>query len=154
MKIIPAKSSGHSRQHGIAVVECVIALPVVIFLIMAVAELGNAILQYNTLTQAVRFAARYTAENAGAGTGVIQLDATKIAEGKNFVANGTPSGGSAILPGLDPSNVSVTLVGGNVRITVAYPYQPLFAGNIPALVGDGSGGGAFTMKAEMIMKVL
>jgi Flp pilus assembly protein TadG len=52
------------RQTGIAAVECVIVLPLVLFLILAVAEVGNAIQQYNSLTHAARDAARYASKKA------------------------------------------------------------------------------------------
>jgi hypothetical protein len=112
-------------------------------------------LQYNTLTQTVRDAARYVAEDAGAGTGVIQLTAEKIATAKNLASYGTTGAGTAVLPGLSPADITIALVNGNnVTVSASYAYQSLFAGNIPALVGDGAGGGPFTMKAEIIMRVL
>ena len=148
------------RQKGIAVLECVIVLPLTLFMILAVAEIANGILQYNALTHAVRDAARYIAEEAGAGAGVIQLTGTKINATKNLAAYGSASSdpgytGTALLPGLSTANVTVALFDTyNVRVAVEYPYQPLFGPSLPALAGISGAGGAFTMRTEVIMRVL
>jgi Flp pilus assembly protein TadG len=143
------------RQRGIVAVETVIVLPVVLFLLLAVAELGNAILQYNVLTRAVRDSARYVAGDAGANAGVINLTAEKITTARNLAVYGTSTPGTAVLPGLTTGNITVAIVNTNdVSVAAQYQYQPLFAGNIPALVGAGTAGGAFTMNAQVIMRIL
>lgn len=143
------------RQRGIVVVETVIVLPVVLFLLLAVAEFGNAILQYNLLTRAVRDSARYVASDAGANAGVINLTAEKITTARNLAVYGTSTPGTAVLPGLSPANITVAVVNtNNVSVSAQYQYQPLFAGNIPALVGAGNAGGTFTMNAQVIMRIL
>ena len=144
------------RQRGIVAVETVIVLPVVLFLLLAVAELGNAILQYNVLTRAVRDSARYVSKVAAEESeGVINLTAAKITTARNLAVYGTTVPGTAVLPGLTPGNITVAVVNTNdVSVSARYQYQPLFAGNIPALVGDGNAGGAFTMNAQVIMRIL
>jgi len=143
------------RQRGIVAVETVIVLPVVLFLLLAVAEFGNAILQYNVLTRAVRDSARYVASDAGANAGVVNLTAEKITTARNLAVYGTSTPGTAVLPGLSTANISVALVNTNdVSVSAQYQYQPLFAGNIPALVGVGNAGGTFTMNAQVIMRIL
>jgi Flp pilus assembly protein TadG len=144
------------RQRGIVVVETVIVLPVVLFLLLAVAELGNAILQYNVLTRSVRDSARYVASAAAEESpNVINLTAAKITTAQNLAVYGTSGSGTAVLPGLTPGNITVALVNTNdVSVSARYQYQPLFAGNIPALVGTGNAGGAFTMNAQVIMRIL
>jgi Flp pilus assembly protein TadG len=143
------------RQRGIVIVEAVIILPVVLFLILAVAELSNAILQYNVLTRAVRDSARYVAGDAGANAGVINLTAAKITTAQNLAAYGTAVAGTAVLPGLVPGNITVAVVNtGDVSVSAQYQYQPLFADNIPELLGVGNAGGTFTMSAHVIMRIL
>ena len=146
MKNFMPKSKWRVRkqQRGIVVIEAVIILPVVLFLILAVAELCNAMLQYNVLTRAVRDSARYAANVAEAGAGVqITLNATKISATQNLAAYGTTGAGTAILPGLTPANITVSVLNNqDILVAAQYPYQPLFAGNIPALVGDGTAGGS------------
>jgi Flp pilus assembly protein TadG len=145
------------RQRGLAMVESIIVLPVVLLLMLAVAELGNAILQYNALTQFVRDGARYAANAAASGSSqVVDLEASDIAETANLVAYGTITAGSPLLPGLDAGDVTVTDLGdGNISVAVSYAYQPLFAGGIPNTTDAGNSiGGGFTLNAEVIMRVL
>jgi len=53
-----------ARQRGVAIIEFTIVLPILLVLILAVAEIGRAFLQFNTLTRAVRDSARYVSANA------------------------------------------------------------------------------------------
>jgi hypothetical protein len=144
------------RQKGVAVIESVIVLPLVIFIILIVGELGHAILQYNTLTRAARDGARYIAGAAEANTGVIQLTAAKIAATENLVAYGDINTGTAVLPDFGIDNVSVELIAGtkNILVSVEYDYQPIFFPNIPTIMGISDTGGAFTMNAEIVMRIL
>lgn len=48
---------------GLALVEFVLIAPVLLLLLLAVAEMGRALYQYNTLTKAVYAGARYYAAN-------------------------------------------------------------------------------------------
>jgi Flp pilus assembly protein TadG len=144
-----------TRQRGIAAVEAAIVLPIVLFVIVVVAEFGHAIQQYNQLTQAVRDGARYIAANAEIGSGgginiAAELDATR-----NLIVYGTTSASVAKLDGLTVDAITVTGVdGNNVLVSAEYIYTPLFLPNIPALVGTGDSGGAFTMNAEVTMRIL
>jgi Flp pilus assembly protein TadG len=143
------------RQKGLAVVESAIVLPLVVFIILIVGEMGNAILQYNTLTHSVRNAARYIAEEAEAGTGVIQLTTAKAAATENLLLFGNINSGSEVLPGLSTDDITVTLVDSNkVSVRVEYDYQPIFFPNVPTIMGISGTGGAFTMRNEVIIRVL
>jgi len=144
------------QQRGIVVIEAAIILPVVLFLILAIAELCNAMLQYNVLTRSIRDSARYAANVAEAGAGVqVVLSATKISTTQNIAVYGKTVAGTPILPGLAPGNITVSVVNNqDILVAAQYPYQPLFAGKIPALVGDGDAGGTFTMNAQVRMRVL
>ena len=145
----------HSRE--IAVVECAIILPLVLFLILAVAELGNAIQQYNSLTHAARDAARYASKMArNSRTGVVDLSAAKVSTAKNLVTYGNSVGGTATLPGLTPADVTVSVVNTeNVSVASYCEYHPIFAPSIPALVGtDDVDLTVFTLRTEVIMRIL
>ena len=146
----------HRKQRGLAVVESVIVLPLVLFIMLAVAEFGNAILQYNSLTQSVRDGAKFVAVAARRGSsGSVNLTAEDISETSNIVAYGTIAAGTPLLPGLSPADVTVPDLGnGNVSVTANYGYQPFFLGGVPNLVGGGNPGGAFTLSAEVVMRVL
>ena len=139
------------KQRGIAAVEFAIAVPILLLLMLATAELGRAIYQYNTLAKAVRDGVRYLSSEALKGTtGVMKQGAEWIDvsdKAKNVVVFGNPAGtGNRVLPDLIASQVAATkeVDAIHVRVGVTYPYVPLF-GNI--LV-------AFNMTPAAIMRAL
>jgi Flp pilus assembly protein TadG len=143
-------------QSGLAMVETVISIPLVILIMLGVAEIGNAVLQYNALTQHVRDGARYISANADQGsTNTVLLTTESIANTANVVAYGQVAAGSPLLPGLSAGNVTVTDLGnGNISVSVSYNYQPLFVSGIPSLVQGGRIGGNLTMNVEVIVRGL
>lgn len=146
-----------SRQAGVSAVEFTIALPLLLFLFLAIAEFGRAFLQYNTLTRAVRDSARYVATNAiGNSTGVVTIDAALITQARNLVVYGNVGGtGTVLLPGLAPANVTVTDLGSNnVAITANYAYQPMIGTSLPDLVRGGSVGTTFTLTSQVIVRAI
>jgi Flp pilus assembly protein TadG len=138
--------------------EFAIVLPVCLFLFLAVSEFGRAILQYNTLTRAVRDGARYAASNAIQGQSqVVNIDAQLITQVGSVSAYGTAVGGTApLLPGLAPSNFTVANEGGGViSVTGTYAYQPLLGNILPQVLGaDTTINSAFTMRAQVTMRAL
>ena len=143
-------------QQGIAMIEFVIAAPIVLFMGLAIAEMGNAIMQYNILTQSLRDGARELASIAGNGTsGGIEVTVAEDEAIRNLIAYGTTGTGTAVVPGLTAGNVTVTDRGDRTfSIQVDYPYQPLLTGGIPKLYTTGNIGNEFTMSAEMIVRSL
>ena len=138
-------------------VEFVIVLPICLILVVATAEFGRAFMQYNTLTQSVRDGIRFLAAKASPGqTGVINITGTVQVQTRNLVVYGNTSGsGSVILPGLTAAAVTVTDAGGgNVSISVTYPYAPIFA-LIPGFLygGDISTAG-IDLQAAVTMRAL
>ena len=143
------------KQGGVAMIEFAIVLPILLMLTMATAEFGRAFLQYNTLTKAVRDAARYVAGQAVKGsTGVVQLNTTLTTRARNLVAFGNVAGsGSALLPGLVPTNVTIVPgAPGSVVVTANYTYVPIFA-SLP-LFQNGSLGTGRTLSAAVTMRGL
>ena len=129
-----------TRQAGTAALELAIALPVLLLLLVATAEVGRLLSQYDTLTKSVRDAARFLASNAlGGTTGVVLITPQVQAQTQNLVVTGNINGsGSAILPGLAAANVTVTAVDStHVSVSAAYPYQPLLGATLPTF-GIGS----------------
>lgn len=144
-------------ERGVATVEFAIVLPLILFLILAVAELGRGFIQYNALTRAARDAVRYVASNALFGqTQTVQLTSDLRTNAANVLVYGTSNAvGQPLLPGLSPANVTLTDLGeNNVRLTVAYAYQPLIGPLVPGLQSPNSIGGAFTMRAAVTMRAL
>jgi Flp pilus assembly protein TadG len=155
----PLQNRSGSRAHsqrGIAVVEFVIAAPVVLFVGLAIAEMGYAIMQYNTLTQSLRDGARHLAAVAENGsTGVVVLKAEDRTAVANLVAYGTTGSGTAVVPGLAPGSVTINDLGDlTLSIRVDYTYQPLLVGGIPKVFASGSVSNALTMSSEMIVRAL
>ena len=55
---------GKRRQQGVAMVEFAIVLPLLLLLLLGIAELGRLLFQYNSLLQASRDAGRFVAGQA------------------------------------------------------------------------------------------
>jgi Flp pilus assembly protein TadG len=146
-----------SAQGGVAAVEFVVALPVLLFMMLGVAEFGRAFLQYNILTRTAQDTARMVASEALRGqAGTVNLDATLVTAARNVAVFGNAGGtGSALLPGLTPGNVTIrNLGGGNFAVAIAYAYQPMIGIAVPDVVQGGSLGTRFTLTAEVVMKAI
>ncbi len=125
------------RERGLAAVEAAIVLPVVIFLMLATAELGRAFYQYSTLVKAARNGVRYLANEAAVGdTRVIDLTAEKISSTRNLVVFGNMDGdGSPVIETFSTDDVTVSSPDPDyVEVEIAFDYQPLFA-SLPGLTG-------------------
>jgi Flp pilus assembly protein TadG len=128
-----AKREWRHSERGVAIVEFVIMVPILLMLLIAVGELGRAFWQYNMLTKSVEDGARYVAGRALQGTtGVVSVTPTLQAAARNLVVYGNVVGaGGALLPGLTTGQVTVANAGmGNITVSAAYPYAPIF-GFIP-----------------------
>jgi len=123
-------------QRGIETVEMAIILPLLLFLLVAVAEFGRMINQYDTLSKAVRDGARYAASTSSLGsTGLVYLTPAIQTSVANLVATGTVNGtGSPLLPGLTPADVTVSATGPGptyVQVSVRYTYEPMVGATLP-----------------------
>lgn len=149
--------TSRSRQRGSAAVEAAIGLPVVLFLMLAGAELGRVISQYNTLTKSARDACRYVASNASAGTtGLVSITSQLQTAAANLVVTGNVSGtGSALLPGLVAGNVTVSDAGGGfVSVSVTYTYQPMLGAKLPTFGFGTAPSLAVPLNVGIIMRAL
>jgi Flp pilus assembly protein TadG len=97
-KLSGARLSG---EHGQSLLEFAITLPILLLLAAGTIEFGRAFYQYNTLSKAVREAARYMASKPYNSTE--RTNAARMAVYGNVTGTGT-----AILPGLTTSNIVVT----------------------------------------------
>jgi Flp pilus assembly protein TadG len=146
-----------SKQKGAAIVETVIVTPLLLFLILATAEVTNAFVQHTIATKSVRAAARYVASNAILGTtGVVQLRPELVTEAQNLVVFGNAAGaGTATLTALSTANVQVQDLGNNtIQVTATFPYVGIFGGTIVSLgLGDDIST-ASALSATVTMKAL
>ncbi len=152
--------NGSARQRGLAIVEFTIVLPILLILLLAVAEFGRAFLQFNGLTRAVRDSARYVAANAlnGASQTIdVSTNAAVYAAAQNLVVYGhITNSGSALLPGLVPNDVTITNPAGtsDITVNVSYTYQPMLGPVLPMLGYGADLATTYPMQAQVTMKVL
>jgi len=130
-------SAGRARSHGLAAVEFVVTVPVLIVVMLAIAELGHALVQFDTLSYSVRSSARYVSENVIPGdSGIIsdQLIADVQDEARNLVVYGTVTdSGEPLLPNGEATAVAASRFGTfDIEVVAVYPYVPLVASILPS----------------------
>lgn len=145
------------RQGGMAFVETIVVTPLLLFLILATAEITNAFVDHNTVTKSVRGAARHVASNALLGTtGTVFLPDTLVTEARNLVIYGNVAGsGTPRVRGLDSASVAVDeLANNNVRVTAAYSYTGILGSTLPAFGLSSDLDLGVTLQATVTMKAL
>jgi len=113
--------------------------PILLFVMLATAEVTRTFVDHNTLTKAVRNGARYVSANAYQGTtGTVSVSAGLAAETSNLVVYGNIAGaGTPVLVGLTAADVTVTYIGANnVQVTASHPISGMLG---PALSSFGAG---------------
>jgi len=138
-------------------VEFAITLPFLLFLMLATAELGRVLDQYDTLTKAVRDGARYAASTSALGsTGLVSITPQIQTAVANLVATGDVNGTeSALLPGLSASSVTVSDAGnGYVSVSATYTYQPMLGATLPTFGLGSPISLSFTLNAAAVMRAL
>ena len=116
-------------QQGIAAVEFILALPVLLILMVALSEIGSLFVQYNTLNKLVQNASRYAVSNIYGTATTDQI--APIADIKNVVLYGNDSGsGTLLLDTLTAESVIVSHNNNFVTVTASYDYVP-FIEEIP-----------------------
>ncbi|WP_367987178.1 TadE/TadG family type IV pilus assembly protein [Vibrio sp. NTOU-M3] len=112
------------KQQGVAAVEFLITIPVLLTILIGITELGNALIRYNTLNKLVQNGVRYATSDI---TGTATFD--QIANHdqiKNMVVYGkTTAGDSSLLSNLSTSDVTVTHANGYVTISASHSYSPI-----------------------------
>lgn len=142
------------KLRGVVLVELVLIVPLLVFMVFGITELGRALYQQDKLTMAIQAGARYlsrTYEGLDFENGCIELAAWAAAVPKvtNLVVYGNAEGvGSPLLPGMDGDAVSISDdhsplpdPSGNgyfddvcvIRMSAAVAYQPLF---LDYIIGD------------------
>lgn len=145
------------RQRGTAIVEFVIALPVLLLLMFATAELGRLLSQYNTLTKSIRDSARYLATKASQdGSGVINITSQVRTAATNLAVTGNINGaGDAVLPGLAAGDITIANAGaGYVSVSAAFAYVPLLGGSFPTFGFGSDISFAIPLQSVVVMRVL
>lgn len=136
---VPHALAGARRQKGLAMVELAIGGPLLVLLLLGVAEFGRMLSHYNQLLQGTRDAARYVASRAMNDTlGKIDLNSALQGTAKNLVVYGAPAPvESALLPGLDTDMVQVSQSNAqHIQVSVNYPFHPVIGQVLPGLFGN------------------
>jgi hypothetical protein len=107
---------------------------------LATAEVGRVLFQYNTLTKAVRDGARYAGSHvADDTTRIVDITTQDESEIRNLVVTGNIAGsGTPLLPGLEANDVTVNDLGnGFVSVTATYTCEPMLGASLPTFgLGD------------------
>ncbi|MDC5823067.1 pilus assembly protein [Vibrio europaeus] len=114
------------HQQGLAAVEFVVAAPVLILLLMAIMEFGNALISYNTLNKMAQNGIRHATTHIAGSASYDQI--ADISEIKNIVIYGHSSVGASstpIMENVSTSDVAVNHSNGYVTITISHDYIPL-----------------------------
>lgn len=149
------RNHGH-RQSGVATVEFAITLPLLMLLVLATAEVGRALFQYNTLTKALRDSARYVAGARPGSTGVFSLTDQIRDSAQRLVVYGNAAGtGSTLLPGLAPADVTVADSGpGYITVSAVYNFTPMLGPELQTFGVVEPISLAIPMRAAVVMRVL
>lgn len=152
-----ASQSTVKAQRGLAAVEFTIALPVLLLLFIATAELGKALYDYNTLTKAQRNGIRYLAANAATGmTAETIANETFVNNATNLVVFGNISGtGDPLLPDFATTDVVFDdPTTDDVRVTVSYGYSPMVFSSLPVFGFGDPVDLTFTFSSSVTMRAL
>ncbi|MFA1562049.1 TadE/TadG family type IV pilus assembly protein [Aliivibrio fischeri] len=117
------------NQNGIAAVEFILVLPVLLILMVALSEIGSILIRYNTLNKLVQNGSRYAVTNIYGTATTDQI--APIDKIKNVVLYGDDNGnGTVALDTLTADSITVTHSDNFVTITISYDYIP-FIDEIP-----------------------
>lgn len=148
-----------ANQCGVALVETVIALPVLIFLMMAAAEVANIFVQHSTLTKLTRDGARYVTDSGkvlNTSSGAVALTPALIAETQSFVVYGDNSGsGTALLNGLTMADVAVAEVAPQIiEVSATYAHTGILGAVLPGVGGGAGTSLSINLRATVSMRAL
>ncbi|MEZ9302864.1 TadE/TadG family type IV pilus assembly protein [Vibrio breoganii] len=151
--MLKTKRTFKTKSKGLAAIEMMIVLPILLLLMGAIFEVGRIFIHYTMLNKALQNGARYAVLDVyGTDRSNLVADETEI---KNIVVYGNKSDTvgdntlSSVLPGLTRSNISVDdSLSDYISISADYAYSPVFS-TIPII------GTAFSlnMTASSLMRV-
>lgn len=144
------------RQRGVATIEFAVCVPVLLLLMLATAELGRAMYQYNTLIKSVRDGARYAASAATSSQRIVTITPPVRTATLNLVVTGNVGGtGTPLLPGLTANNVTLTDIGnGFIAVSATYTFTPILGGTLPTFGFGPPINISMTLPATVVMRVL
>ena len=144
-------------ERGLAMVEFMIVLPVILFIMLGVTEIGRVLIRYNTLTKALQDGARHASVyGLAGGSQVVNIDAALNSEIRNLIVYGNAAGsGTPVLDGLTPGQISVTVPQpGWIQVDASYPYVPVMGTRIPSFGLGATPTMSFSLDASVTMRAL
>lgn len=145
------------RQGGAVLAEMALVTPILVFMMLATAEVSRLFIEHNTLTKAVRNGARHVSSFAYQGTtGTVNVGAALRSEAQNLVVYGNLAGaGAAVLPGLTAANITVTDLGGNIiEVSATHNISGLLGPVLRSFSGGSDISMVFTLEATVTMRAL
>lgn len=144
----------YRREKGLAIVEFTILLPIFLFLLFTILELGRAFYTYTELEKSARSSARYLTSEASGTSGTYTLSETNIDSAKKIAMYGSVYGsGTPLISNLTSSHIDISLTGDDVKVEINYPYQP-FLSVIPGFLTGNDVDMNFTLTSSYSMRVL
>jgi len=132
----------HSKkqQEGVAIIEMVITLPLIILIFTISGEVGMLLNKQTTLSKTVETGARFLTTNTLLGTGLVKISAEKIQQTRNLILYGNLLGtGDILLTGMDATDINVQCTYGTknsycdkdnrlspITVSATYDYTPMF----------------------------
>lgn len=117
------------KQKGLAAVEFIITVPLLLIILSGIIEIGNALILYNTLSKMVQDGSRYAVTDiyGSAKSAQIADYQNNYAAVKNIVVYGYKDAEDRepLLSGMTTDNVDVNPSGKYVVVTARYPYVPV-----------------------------
>lgn len=145
------------RQRGLAAVEAAIVLPLLLLMFIATAEVGRALLHYNTLAKGVRDGGHHLAANAVDDfTSTVDITAELETEVKNLARYGNIHGnGTTLLPDYDDEDLSINIPDADhVALIADYPFQPMLFNTLPTFGYGSNIDLLFTLQTSITMRVM
>ncbi|HCH00717.1 MAG TPA: pilus assembly protein TadE [Vibrio sp.] len=121
-----------SHQQGLAAIEFIIALPVLLLLMAAMADIGHLFIQYNVLNKTVQNGANYAAIRMQEAT---LLEPTPNINSvsndtKTVVVYGSPDmSQSSVMTGMSTGDVNVAIddAAKTISVSASYQYNAFFS---------------------------
>ena len=107
------------NEHGVAMVEMALVLPIIIMLFLGMVDFGRALFLYNNLANAAREGARYGAARVNPAPTPAEVQAYANTRIREFTCNASAPNAAV---------ATVTTTGSDPKITVAitgYPFNPI-----------------------------
>ncbi|WP_417534628.1 TadE/TadG family type IV pilus assembly protein [Marinobacterium stanieri] len=154
------------HQTGLAVVEVTLVLPVLLILMLATAEIGRVLYQYNTLTKAQRNGARLLATHLNYGQQSSLSDCPTLGgslpddllnRASNLIVYGAEEGGATpVLSGLTTSDVGFCedTLSNVIQVHLSYDFAPMMFNSLPTFGAGDDISLNFTLDSSISMPVL